>query len=42
MLMKRMAEMITVYEERSDKEKVAFVLDEGCRNVKAGKGIECM
>ena len=28
--------------ERGDKEKVTLVLDEGCRDVKAGKAIEGM
>ena len=41
-LMKRMAEVTAGFEERSDEEKVALVLDEGCRDVKAGKAIECM
>ena len=40
--MKRMAEVTAGFEERSDKEKVALVLDKGCRDVKAGKAIECM
>ena len=40
-LMKRMAEVTAGFEEQSDKEKVALVLDEGCRDVKAGKAIEC-
>ena len=34
-LMKRMAEVTAEFEERSDEEKVALVLDEGCRDVKA-------
>ena len=40
--MKRMTDMIIGYEELSDKEKVALVLDVGCRDMMAGKGIECM
>ena len=41
-LMKGMAEVTAGFEEQSDEEKVALVLDEGCRDVKAGKAIECM
>ena len=37
-----MAEVTAGFEERSDKEKVALVLDEGCRDLKAGKAIERM
>ena len=40
-LMKRMAQVTAGFEERSDEEKVALVLD-GCRDVKAGKAIKCM
>ncbi len=36
-LMKRMAEVTAVFEERCDKEKVTLVLDEGCIDLKAGK-----
>ena len=41
-LMKRMAEVTAGFEEQSDEEKVALALDEGCRDVTAGKAIECM
>ena len=41
-LMKRMAEVTAGFEEQSDEEKVALVLNEGCRDVKAGKAIECV
>ena len=41
-LMKRRAEVTAGFEERSDEEKVALVLDEGCKDLKAGKAIECM
>ena len=41
-LMKRMEEVIAGYEERSDEEKVVLVLNEGCRDLKAGRAIECM
>ena len=41
-LMKRMAEVTAGFEERGDEEKVTLVLDEGCRDLKAGKAIECM
>ena len=37
-----MAEVTAGFEEQSDEEKVALVLDEGCRDLKAGKAIECM
>ena len=40
--MKRMAEMAARFEEQGDKEKVILMLDEGCRDLKAGKAIECM
>ena len=41
--MKRMALEVTAeFEQQSDEENVALVLDEGCRDVKAGKAIECM
>ena len=40
--MKRMAEETVGYEERSEEEKVALVLDEDCRDLKAGKAIECI
>jgi len=40
-LMKRMAELTTMFEERGD-EKMTLVLDEGCRDLKAGKAIEGM
>ena len=40
--MKRMAEVTAGFEERGGKEKVTLVLDEGCRDLKAGKAIECM
>ena len=35
-LMKRMAEVTTGFEERCDEEKVTLVLNEGCRDFKAG------
>ena len=41
-LMKRIAEVSTGFEERGDKEKVTLVLDEDCRDLKAGKAIERM
>ena len=41
-LMKRRAEVTAGFEERSDEEKVALVLDEDCRDLKAEKAIECM
>jgi len=41
-LMKRMVEVILGFEERGDEEKVTLMLDEGCRDWKAGKAIECM
>ena len=41
-LMKRMAQVTAGFEERGDEEKVKLVLDEGCRDLKAGKAIECM
>ena len=34
---KEMVEVTAGFEEWSDKEKVALVLDEGCRDLKAGK-----
>ena len=37
-----MAEVTAGFEEQSDEEKVALVLDESCRDLKAGKAIECM
>ena len=37
-LMKRMAKLTTGFEERGD-EEVALVLNEGCRDLKAGKAI---
>ena len=40
--MKRMGEVIAGYEERNDEGKVILVLNEGCRDLKAGKAIECM
>ena len=36
---KRMAEVTAGFEERGEKERVTLVLDEGCRNLKAGKAI---
>ena len=41
-LMKRMAEVTAGFEGQGGKEKVTLVLDEGCRDLKAGKAIECM
>ena len=41
-LMKRMTEVTAGIEERVDSEKVVLVLDEVCRNLTAGKAIECM
>ena len=41
-LLKRMAEVTAGFEEQDDEEKMTLVLDEGCRNLKAGKAIECM
>ena len=41
-LMKRMAELTARFEERGDEGKVTLVLDEGCRDLKAGKVNECM
>ena len=41
-LMKRIAEVTAGFEERGDKQKVTLVLDKGCRDLKAGKAIECM
>ena len=41
-LMKKMAELTTGFEERGDEEKVTLVLDEGCRDLKVGKAIEGM
>ena len=41
-LMKRMAELTTMFEERGDEKKMTLVLDEGCRDLKAGKAIEGM
>ena len=35
-LMKRMAEVTTGFEERCDEEKATLVLSEGCRDLKAG------
>ena len=39
--MKRMVEMTARFEEQGDKEKVTLMLDEGCRDWKAEKAIEC-
>ena len=41
-LMKRIAEVTAGFEERGDKQKVTLVLDKDCRDLKAGKAIECM
>ena len=41
-LMKRMAEVTAGFEKQGNEEKVTLVLDEGCRDLKAGKGIVCM
>ena len=41
-LMKRMVEVTPGFEERGDKEKATLMLDEGCRDLKAGKAIECI
>ena len=41
-LMKRMAEVTTGFEERGVGEKMTLVLNEGCRDLKAGKAIEGM
>ena len=40
--MKRIAEVTAGFEEQGDKQKVTLVLDKGCRDLKAGKAIECM
>ena len=37
-----MVEVTVGFEEQDDEEKVTLVLDEGCRDLKAGKAIECM
>ena len=37
-----MAEVTPGFEERGDEEKVTLVLDEGYRDLKVGKAIECM
>ena len=39
--MKEMVEVTARFEERGE-EKVALALDEGCRDLKAEKFIECM
>ena len=39
--MKRMTEVTAGFEERGDEEKVTLVLDDGCRNLKTEKAIEC-
>ena len=41
-LIKRMAEVTAGFKAQIDKEKVALALEEGCRDVNAGKAIECM
>ena len=38
--MKRMAGVTAGFEEQGDEEKVTLVLDEGCRDLKAGNAIE--
>ena len=40
-LIKRMVDVTAGFEERGD-EDVTLVLDEGCRDLKAGKAIELM
>ena len=40
-LMKRMVEVTPGFKERGDEEKVTLMLDEGCRDWKAEKAIEC-
>ena len=41
-VMKGMAEVTARFEVRGDEEKGTLVLNEGCRDLKAGKAIEAM